>query len=118
MAAKIVVIIVIMGVVLQWCRCLAVVLLSCSGVVVLQFDWRDQAVETDMGTVRDVVGQCLSLRKDFNLTKAKANGERQERLYNYLYKYLHKYLHRYIQHRICNCQLKILLVHLYILVCA
>ncbi|KAI0227477.1 Valine--tRNA ligase [Lamellibrachia satsuma] len=40
---------------------------------IAQFDWRDHAVETDMGTVRDVVGQCLSLRKDFNLTKAKAN---------------------------------------------
>ena len=33
------------------------------------------AVETDMGTVRDVVGQCLSLRRDFNLNKVKADGE-------------------------------------------
>ena len=27
-----------------------------------------------MGTVRDVVGQCLSLRRDFNLNKVKADG--------------------------------------------
>ena len=40
----------------------------------MQYDWRDTAAESDMGTVREVVGLCLSLRKDFNLTKTKADG--------------------------------------------
>ena len=44
------------------------------------------AVETDMGTVRDVVGQCLSLRRDFNLNKVKADGESRS---NWFYKNKH-----------------------------